>query len=71
MVNSKGFILVEIFKSCDPCGLIKTKAKSISIVSNPLKKSSIIGESLIVDVVGPFPFAATHYHKDARNKLFW
>ena len=38
---------------------------------DPLKKASAVGERLFVDITGPFPLTATHWHKATRNKLFW
>ena len=62
--------LVGKLKPCDSCGLTKTKAKPISAVSHPLKKSSTVGEIFLVDVSGLFPLTATHWHKATRTKLF-
>ena len=69
MVKLKGFILVVKLKPCDSCRIIKTKATTISTVSDLLNKASTFRESLFVDITGPFPLAARRWHKAIINKL--
>ena len=49
------FRLVRKLKTCDSCGLAKTKSKHACAVCNSLKKDSAVGDRLFVDINGPFP----------------
>ena len=69
MVKLKGFRLVGKLKPCDACGLINAKAKPISTMHDPSKKSSDFGERFFVDTAGTFPLTVTRWHKATRNKL--
>ena len=63
-----GFRLIRKMMPYDFFGLIKTKAKPILTASDLSKKASDKGDTLFVDITGPFPLTATLHYKARRKK---
>ena len=71
MAKAKGICLVGKLQDCDACEAIKAKSTPIPKKTDEGKTAKDVGESLFVDITGPFLLlTATKWHKSIRNKMY-